>query len=71
MSEVFREVIRTWCPQKRQVVELTLEGCKSQGCLGCLVQGHPLDCSESCEVRTPLCLLKADSVTTARKKEAS
>ncbi len=32
MSELLREVVRTWCPQKRQEVELTLEGCRSQGC---------------------------------------
>jgi hypothetical protein len=68
LSELFHEFVKTWCPQARREVELTLE-CRGQ-LAGCLVQGHPLDCNVNCQVRTPLCLLKADSITT-RRKEAS
>ena len=68
MSEVFHEFVKSWCPQTRLQVELTLE-CRGRQ-LGSLVQGRPVDCNvTSCKVRTPLCLLKADLITT--RKEVS
>jgi hypothetical protein len=67
VSEVFHEFVKSWCPQTRLQVELTLE-CRGRQ-LGSLVQGRPVDCNGTCQVRTPLCLLKADLITT--RKEVS
>lgn len=66
-GEVYHEFVKTFCPQTRLQAELTLE-CRGQAA-GALVSGHPVDCSfsGSCQVRTPLCLLKADLLTTAKE----
>jgi hypothetical protein len=62
--------VKTWCPQQRQEIKLTLE-CTGEPS-GIVVSGFPFSCSAACEVRTSSCLLKSDRVTTGRSdKEVS